>query len=158
MTTHQIYALQRQRKNIADEQRVHDVILRPSRISKVFITHMHGDHIYGLPTLLSDAGISRTQGKSDVFAPIDIYGPPGLSQYLKTVFQLTDTKLNHPCIIHEMYKDKNDPRLDSLSKADSVLQYKDRRIQVDPLFPNANGFWDLVKVCMHKKNSNAVDQ
>ena len=131
---------------MVDEKRVHDVILRPSRISKVFITHMHGDHMFGLPTLLSDAGISRTQGKAETFAPIDIYGPPGLGQYLKTVFQLTDSKLNNPCIIHEMYKDENDPRLDSISKSDTILQYKDKRIQVQPSFPNADGYWNLVQV------------
>ena len=45
-----------------------------------------------------------------------------------------------------MYKDENDPRLDSISKSDTILQYKDKRIQVQPSFPNADGYWNLVQV------------
>lgn len=146
MTTHQMNVLQRVERKQAMEKNTKPVILRPSRVSRIFITHMHGDHILGLPAFLLEAGISRNQGKAGVYSPIDIYGPPGLSHYLKTVFQLTDAKQNHPCIVHELYESENDPRLSQFSSTENTLQYSDKRIQMTSQFPEKDGFWSLVEV------------
>jgi ribonuclease Z len=55
--------------------------LRLGAIEAIFITHLHGDHLYGLPGLIATLGLySRT-------APIDVYGPPGLSAYFQAVRQ-----------------------------------------------------------------------
>ena len=142
-----MYRLQREMKNSLSGERVRNQIIRPSRISSIFITHMHGDHIYGLPAFLSDAGISRTQN-NQTYAPVEIFGPCGLAKYLKTVFQLTDTKTNCPCIVHELFSSENDPRLDEYASNGARLHYEDRRIQVAPLFPASDGFWDLCEVEM----------
>ena len=56
---------------------------------------------------------------------------------------LTDSKLNHPCVVHELYDNENDPRLEELT---DKLQYSDKRIQVNPVFPKKDGFWSLVSV------------
>ena len=144
VTTHQIYSLQRQTKNVIDSARKNTILVKTPRISKIFITHMHGDHIYGLPTLLTDIGLSRIHNSAQSYSPVDIYGPPGLSNYLKTVFQLTDTKSNFPCIVHELYSSQDDPRLNDLSSG--KLQYKDKRIAVDPIFPTTEGYWELFNV------------
>ena len=150
VTTHQMYRLQREMKSSLSGERIRNLIIRPSRISSIFITHMHGDHIYGLPAFLSDAGISRTQN-NQTYAPVEIYGPYGLAKYLKTVFQLTDTKTNCPCIVHELFSDENDPRLDEYASNSTRLHYEDRRIQVAPLFPASDGFWNLCEVEIWEK-------
>ena len=145
VTTHQMYKLRREMRSTLSGERLHMQIIRPSRISTIFISHMHGDHVYGLPAFLNSAGISRYQSHQ-VFAPVDIYGPFGLAKYLRTIFQLTDTKTNCPCIVHELFASENDPRLEEYESASSRLRYEDRRIQVQPLFPSADGFWDLCQV------------
>jgi ribonuclease Z len=50
--------------------------LRLSRVRRIFISHLHGDHVYGLPGLLA----SRSQVVAD--RPIDLYGPPGLRAFV----------------------------------------------------------------------------
>ena len=132
------------RKESTEQNRNNPFTLKPSRISKIFITHLHGDHIYGLPALLTSIGLSRVHKTAQSTLPIDIYGPPGLAHYLKTVFQISDTKCNFPCIIHELYSNPSDPRLDMMSP--QKVQYEDKRMIVDPLFPSKEGYWDLFTV------------
>lgn len=107
---------------------------------------MHGDHVYGLPTLLSDIGMGRAQGNSKMDQPIDIYGPPTLSQYLKSVFQLTGVKCNFPCRIHELFAGEHDPRLSALDSSSTRIQYDDKRMSVEPVFPGSDGHWHLFSV------------
>ena len=57
------------------------------KLTKIFITHLHGDHCYGLPGLLS----SRIM--EDLDTPLEIYGPQGLKEYLESVKKLTKNKL-----------------------------------------------------------------
>ncbi|PEJ52107.1 MULTISPECIES: ribonuclease Z [unclassified Bacillus (in: firmicutes)] len=64
--------------------------IRPRRIEKIFITHCHGDHIFGLPGLLS----SRTfLGGEDL---LTIYGPKGIKEYVETSFRISGTYLKYP--------------------------------------------------------------
>lgn len=72
--------------------------LKPRKISTVFITHMHGDHIFGLPGFLSSRNF---QGGRD---PLTIYGPPGIRQYVKMSLQLSQSKLSYPLHIQELDK------------------------------------------------------
>ena len=65
--------------------------IKPSKINHVFITHLHGDHIYGLPGFLS----SRAhQGGED--KPLTVYGPKGLKDWLDITFSVSETTLNYP--------------------------------------------------------------
>lgn len=52
--------------------------LKSSQIRRIFITHMHGDHTFGLMGLIASCGLAGT-GQA-----IDIYGPEGLKKYLQT--------------------------------------------------------------------------
>jgi ribonuclease Z len=61
--------------------------LRLSKINSIFISHLHVDHILGLPGLLSTLGM---QSRS---APLQIFAPPGLTEMLDVIFDHTATYL-----------------------------------------------------------------
>jgi len=48
--------------------------IKPTRITKIFITHWHGDHVLGLP------GLIQTLGSSEYSRVLKIYGPSGTKQ------------------------------------------------------------------------------
>ena len=56
----------------------------------VFITHLHGDHCYGLPGLLASAGML---GRS---APLTIVGPPPLRAMIESIMQASELNLPYP--------------------------------------------------------------
>ena len=59
--------------------------LRISQLKKIFITHMHGDHIFGLMGLLASCGLGGDA------KDIEIYGPPGIEPYLKSCMKYSYT-------------------------------------------------------------------
>ncbi len=80
--------------------------LRVSQLERIFITHLHGDHVYGLPGLLATRSLQ--QGMA---TPVTVYGPPGLEEYLGTVLRLSGTQLGYPLEIvtvqpGQIYEDK----------------------------------------------------
>jgi ribonuclease Z len=68
--------------------------LKVSQLSRIFITHMHGDHIYGLMGLLASCGLA---GNTD---RIDIYGPAELEDYLRAGKKYSYTHFSFPVQVH----------------------------------------------------------
>lgn len=64
--------------------------IRMRKITKIFISHNHGDHIFGLPGLLATRSFQGDVG------PLTIYGPPGLEQFVKTSLRVSRTKISYP--------------------------------------------------------------
>lgn len=63
--------------------------VKVSQLTRIFITHMHGDHIYGLMGLLASCGLAGNA------QDIEIYGPPDLSYYLEACAKYSHLKLSH---------------------------------------------------------------
>lgn len=61
--------------------------IRPRKVSKIFITHLHGDHVFGLPGFLASRA---NQGGAD---ELTIYGPKGIEDYVRTSLRVTQTHL-----------------------------------------------------------------
>ncbi|KAI9508988.1 beta-lactamase-like protein [Russula earlei] len=79
--------------------------LKPSRVNKIFVTHMHPDHVMGLPTLLRNIlGFPHPQVVSSrgTLPRIDLYGPAGLRTFLRTTLSLTRTKTADRYAVHEL--------------------------------------------------------
>lgn len=62
----------------------------PMKISKIFITHYHGDHILGLPGLLQSMSLHGRE------TPLTIYGPKGLEHIRNAIYSLGYCAIEYP--------------------------------------------------------------
>lgn len=62
----------------------------PMKVSKIFITHFHGDHILGLPGLIQSLGLHGRENK------LTIYGPRGLNQVKNAILNFGYCKIEYP--------------------------------------------------------------
>ncbi|MDO6407823.1 ribonuclease Z [Pantoea phytobeneficialis] len=70
--------------------------LKPSKLEKIFITHLHGDHIFGLPGLLTSRSMAGLK------EPLTIYGPSGIRQFIETALNLSGSYTSFPLEIVEI--------------------------------------------------------
>lgn len=66
--------------------------IRPRKVDRIFITHLHGDHLFGLPGFLS----SRSFQGGDQMGPLTIYGPKGVKEFVQTSLRISQSKLSYP--------------------------------------------------------------
>ncbi|HVG14391.1 MAG TPA: ribonuclease Z [Chitinophagaceae bacterium] len=73
--------------------------IRRGKISHIFISHLHGDHYFGLVGLLNTFGLlSHTQ-------ELHIFGPEALQAIIQMQLRMADTQLPYPLFFHVV--DKN---------------------------------------------------
>lgn len=63
---------------------------------KVFITHMHGDHVLGLP------GLIQTMSLLDRTKKLEIYGPAGVEDFIEAIEKTVQFTLTFPLRIAEI--------------------------------------------------------
>lgn len=80
----------------ATQHQILHTALKPRKIEKIFITHLHGDHIYGMPGLL---GSRSFQGGVDELA---VYGPKGIKDFIEVSLKVSATHLQYPLSIFEI--------------------------------------------------------
>lgn len=66
------------------------------RINRIFISHMHADHVTGLPGLL------MLSSQVDREEPLYIYGPAKLGEYISANKKLLDMYINYEIIFREI--------------------------------------------------------
>ncbi len=113
-----------------------------SRIDHIFISHLHGDHFFGLPGLISTF---RLLGREK---ELHIYGPKGIKGAITLLMKLGDSWTNYPLHFHE------------LSSKETELIFEDEVVTVEtiPLKHRiyANGFLFREKPGPRKLNIEAV--
>lgn len=89
--------------------------VKAQRISRIFITHLHGDHIFGLPGLLATISGMREHAvdprwvltmevEEDSGPPdLEIYGPRGLRRFLRTTTAISWSLLRMTYVVHELH-------------------------------------------------------
>jgi ribonuclease Z len=74
---------------------LHESHLKTPRLSRIFITHAHGDHVFGLLGLL--ASRSLTGASTD---PLDIHGPPEVGAWLSATADTLGTRVGYDIRFH----------------------------------------------------------
>lgn len=85
----------------ATQHQILHTSIKPRKLNKIFITHLHGDHIFGLPGLLSSRSF---QGGTDT---LTIYGPTGVKQFVETSLQVSESHLAYPIEYVEFEEEGN---------------------------------------------------
>ncbi|MFS4493957.1 ribonuclease Z [Maribacter sp. 2308TA10-17] len=115
-----------------------------SRINHIFISHLHGDHFFGLPGLISTF---RLLGRDK---EMHIYGPKGIKEAITLLLKLGDSWTNYLLIFHE------------LTSKESEIIYEDDKVSVEtiPLDHRVytNGFLFKEKLGERKLNIDAVEE
>jgi ribonuclease Z len=83
-----------------------------SKIDHIFISHLHGDHFYGLVGLLSTYGILSREKE------LHIYGPKGIKKVTLLQLKISESHAKYPMIFHE------------LSSKESELIFEDDKVSV----------------------------
>lgn len=115
-----------------------------SKINQIFISHLHGDHCYGLIGLVSTfMSLSRVND-------LHIYGPKGIKEIINLQLKLSNSWTNYKLIFHE------------LTSKESEVIFEDDKVIVKtiPLKHRVytNGFLFQEKVGERKLDINAVQE
>ncbi|WP_406683650.1 ribonuclease Z [Seonamhaeicola sp. MEBiC1930] len=114
-----------------------------SRIKHVFISHLHGDHFFGLVGLISTFRLLTRE------ADLHIYGPKGIKEVITLQMKLADSWTNYKLIFHE------------LTSKESELIFENEKVEVHTIPLNhrvyTNGFLFKEKEGKRKLNIGAVE-
>lgn len=86
-----------------------------SKIKHIFISHLHGDHFYGLVGLVSTFRLLNRESE------LHIYGPKGIKEIITLQLKLANSWTNFPLIFHE------------LTSKNPELLFEDSKISVSTL-------------------------
>lgn len=113
-----------------------------SKINHIFISHLHGDHLYGLIGLISTFRLLNRQSE------LHIFGPSGIKEIITLQLKLSNSWTQYPLIFHE------------LSSMNSELIFEDHKVEVYTIPLNhriyTNGFLFKEKIGERKLNMNAI--
>ena len=83
------------------QNRILETTIRPRKVSKIFITHLQGDHIFGLPGFLSSRAFQANEEQTD----LEIYGPQGIKSFVLTSLRVSGSRLPYRIHFHEFDQD-----------------------------------------------------
>ena len=94
--------------------------VKRGRLDHIFITHIHGDHFFGLMGLLTSFNLNYRE------TPLHIYGYAGMEEIVRTHFRHAETQLRYDIIFHHVTADA--PRVifenNLLSVETIILQHR----------------------------------
>ena len=113
-----------------------------SKINQVFISHLHGDHFYGLIGLISTFSLlGRT-------TDLHIYGPKGIKEIILLQLRLSNSWTNYGLYFHELESEESETIFEDEKVVVTTIPLKHRVY--------TNGFLFQEKVGERKLNMDAV--
>lgn len=114
----------------ATQHQILHTSLKPRKITKIFITHLHGDHIFGLPGLLSSRSFQGGE------TALTVYGPKGVREFIETSMRVSMTHVKYPLNIEEfdeegLFCDEKDFRIEGKKLVHGIPSYGFRIVQKD---------------------------
>jgi len=92
------------------QMRIQDYQVKPGRLHSIFISHLHGDHCFGLIGLLTSFNLTGRD------KPLHIYSPPGLQGMIEAQLAPTGTELQFTVHFHEV-----DPTIHTCIAEDKLI-------------------------------------
>lgn len=89
--------------------------IKSQRIDHIFISHLHGDHYFGLVGLLSSLHLNGR------IKPMHIYGPAALQEIIEIQFKYSQTDIRYPIEYHP------------ISDANSQVIHEDNELMVETI-------------------------
>ncbi len=115
-----------------------------TKIKHIFISHLHGDHIFGLVGLISTFRLLNRESE------LNIYGPKGLKEIITLQLKLSNSWTQYPLLFHELTATK------------SELVFEDSKVEIHTIPLNhriyTNGFLFKEKLGERKLNMVAIHQ
>ncbi|KAI8621560.1 beta-lactamase-like protein [Chytriomyces sp. MP71] len=134
----------------APTPRADEAVLTPPRIARirrVFITHLHGDHAFGLPGLLCTAGATGFTSETGP-DPLHVYGPKGLKNYLRNALDHSLSRIGRKFVLHELILPAHVP-----SPLDAALELRSDSKHTAPHIDELPGE-DLLATSLTSPDSN----
>ena len=103
--------------------------LSHSRVERIFVSHLHGDHIWGLASMI----VSALTESSDPEPTLHIYGPRGLHAYLCCTFDISRAglKKTHRIIVSE-FEDVKEMRTEEYQRRGRSIRDRWERVALHP--------------------------
>ena len=115
-----------------------------SKIKRIFISHLHGDHFFGLVGLVATFRLLNRESE------LHIYGPKGLKEIITLQLKISKSWTNYPLIFHE------------LSSNESELIFEDEKVEVYTIPLNhriyTNGYLFKEKLGERKLNMSEISK
>lgn len=100
------------------QRQILETTIKPRKIRKIFITHLHGDHVFGLPGFLSSRAFQANEEQTDV----DIYGPVGIKGLVMSSLRASGARLPYRIHFHEF----NEKHLGKILETDKFTVYAEK--------------------------------
>lgn len=106
----------------ATQKQIMEAGISPMKIDDIYITHLHGDHILGLPGIVQSLAF---RGRA---RPLHIYGPRGINELVDHIRHMGFYTIGYELITHEIEDDgilyqQNDFRILSRKMKHTVVDY-----------------------------------